>query len=272
MHRGGLPETRLAAYRDYLRARPKLSHRGFDGERMSEHSVNTYLRPLKQFGNWVDFEGWIEGNPPDASYVPLLPGLGRVQRILKMATPEQVRTLLDATAGSDPLSLRDRAMILMDWDTGERSHDLWRLDIDSVDLTTGLITIVDSKGDRDRQVRLGELGRDALARYLREGRPAQLRAIKPARRGQVSAALFLSDAAGTSRNPSGRLTTNGIYQLFTRRWHEAGGSGGFGAHRLRHGSRPCSSKPTCPWPSWPPGSAARPRPSRSSTLIRPRWP
>lgn len=97
-----------------------------------------------------------------------------------------------------------------------------------------LLGYLHAKGDRDRQVKLG-LALPVLARYLGIGRPRQVALGAHRLPGAGPSALFLSDAVGGARNRSGRLTTNGVYELLTERWHQAGRTGHFGAHRLRHG-------------------------------------
>lgn len=238
----GLPVTvasfevaRIEAYVDHLRERRALpGKRPFDGAHLSTHSQNAYLRPLNQFGDYLAWEGWLPVNPFLQTYDSLMPALDSLQRVLKLATPDDIRALVAATAGDDPLALRDRALLAVGWETGMRTQDLCGLDLDDVELRTGILTIRGAKGDRDRQVKLG-LALPLLARYLGIGRPRQVELGAHRLPGAGPSALFLSDAVGGARNRSGRLTTNGVYELLTERWHQAGRTGHFGAHRLRHG-------------------------------------
>jgi site-specific recombinase XerD len=105
-----------------------------------------------------------------------------------------------------------------------RTQDLYGLDLANLNLRTGLLLIVGSKGDRDREVKFGALALVAVAAYLGTGRP---RLVKIAARRMAK--------AGQKNSLDGRLTANGIYQILSRRWNEAGRKGTFGAHRLRHG-------------------------------------
>lgn len=239
----GLPLTldsfdveRISDYADHLRHRPALPGcRPYDGDSMSVFSQHTYLRPLNQLGDYLEWAGWIEINPFVATYESIMPRLDVATRVLKLATPDQVQALLAATDGDDPLALRDRAVLLAGWETGARTQDLCKLDVSDVDLRTGLVTIRGSKGDRDRQVKLGEIALPALARYLGTGRSRQVSSGSHRRARAASKALFLSDAAGGGRNPGGRLTSSGVYQLLSRRAEDAGWDVRFGGHRLRHG-------------------------------------
>jgi site-specific recombinase XerD len=231
----------IKAYRDDLAIRPALGRRGFEGTHLSEHSQHAYLRPIRQFADYLAWAGYVELSPFELSFGAVLPNLKKSTRILKLATPEDVRAFLHATCGDDPLSLRDHALLMVAWETGMRTQDLVGLDLVSLDSATGLITILDSKGDKDRQVMVGADGRAAISRYLRQGRPllvkrAERRLSEAGFAGTVKLdALFLSEAAGGERNRDGRLTENGVYQLLQNRWQQAGRQGGFGAHRFRHG-------------------------------------
>jgi integrase/recombinase XerD len=238
----GLPRTvssfaveQLEAYADYLAGRPALAgKRGFDGATLSNYSQESYLRPLRSFSIWLAWHGWVPESPFHLTFESIMPSLERSKRILRLATPSDVRALLEATHGDDPLSLRGRAILLVAWESGLRTQDIVRLDIDRVNLRTGILTILDSKGDNDREGKLGATALQALAAYLGTGRPAQL-AAAPDRRYRTSEALFLSGAVGSARNRTGRLTENGVYEIFSRRARQAGVAKHFGAHRFRHG-------------------------------------
>jgi site-specific recombinase XerD len=231
----------IERYARYLKVRPAYpGRRPFDGQTLSTHSQHTYLRPLDTFGDWLGWEGWVETNPFCLAYESLLPKLDQSVRIIKKAVPADIRALLDATAGDDPLALRDRAVLLVGWETGMRTQDLCGLELPNLDLHTGRLAIYHSKGDKDREVVLGTDALQAVAAYLGTGRPRQAAAAQwlMARAGRgtfSSTALFLSDHAGRKKSSAGRLTANGIYQLLTRRWNAAGRKGKFGGHRLRHG-------------------------------------
>jgi site-specific recombinase XerD len=79
---------------------------------LSVSSQSAYLRPLDQFGDWLAWEGWVAANPFTQTYDSLLPKIKGTTRVLKSATADDVRALLDATRGGDPLSQRDHALLL----------------------------------------------------------------------------------------------------------------------------------------------------------------
>lgn len=239
----GLPDTLesftadvLEGYRDDLAERPSRGRSGYGrAGKMSRFTASAYLRPLGTLASWLAFEGWLERNPFDDTYDPIIPSVDRHDRILKIATMEDVVALLAVTSGDDEYSLRDRAFVALDWGTGGRTSELCRLR--TSDLKTGsILTILGAKGDRDREAGFDEFAEAALGAYLENGRRKFAERMRM-RSGASTDLVFISDSAGTKRAAAadGRLTPSGILQMLTRRWHQAGGSGSYGAHRFRHG-------------------------------------
>lgn len=264
----------LEAYRDDLSRRSTLSERsGFGrGATMSRFTASGYLRPLKSLASWLSFEGWLEVDPFDGSYDPIIPSVDRHDRILKIATPDDVRLLLKATSGDDALSLRDRAFVALDWGTGGRTSELCRLAMENLG-SGSVLDIIGAKGDRDRQAGYDEFAETALQAYLEKGRPWFVERMER-RCGRSTNLVFISEAAGTARcaDEDGHLTASGVLQMLTRRWRKAGGTGSYGAHRFRQASAPCSPRPGSRSTSSPPSSAtSRPgSPRCTPTLARSR--
>ena len=80
-----------------------------------------------------------------------MPVLRKLDRIPKIATPDDIRILLTACAGEEPEDLRDRAIVWTLYASGMRATDTSKLTIPQVDLETGIAVIEDGKGDKDRQ-------------------------------------------------------------------------------------------------------------------------
>ena len=138
----------------------------------------------------------------------------------RVLRPDQVAALLTAPDLDTPVGLRDRAVLELLYDTGARVSEVAALDLPTLDLESGLVRLY-GKGRKERIVPLGELGEDALAAYLRDGRPRLLAAGAPA-----TDALFLSVRGG-------RLGTRSIRRLVTRH-AAAAGVGAVTPHTLRH--------------------------------------
>ncbi len=101
----------------------------------------------------------------------------------------EIESLLLAPPTETPEGVRDRAMLEMLYGCGLRVSELVALPLAAVDLRAGLVRPF-GKGNKERQVPLGDAVRDALGPYLSVARPTLLRG-KPA-----SDALFVTDHGG----------------------------------------------------------------------------
>ena len=115
--------------------------------------------------------------------------------------------MLAGSEGSEPLALRNRALLELVYSAGLRSAEAVGLDLGDVDFDQEQVHIRNGKGAKDRIVPLGEEAAHWLARYLRDGRPLLARGAEDA--------LFLS-ARGR------RLDTSTLRRLMPH------------PHRLRH--------------------------------------
>jgi integrase/recombinase XerC len=75
-----------------------------------------------------------------------------------------------ASDDHDPLHLRNRAALELLYASGIRVGELTGLDIDDVDLETGVVRVF-GKGAKERTVPFGAPARDALETWLTAGRP-----------------------------------------------------------------------------------------------------
>lgn len=158
------------------------------------HACYTVLRA---FLRWYWQETDQPGSPPIAkvkapkvSNKPLEPAdLRDVDRLIR-------------TCGSDPIGLRDKAMMLVLLDTGMRASELCSLDLEDVDLQTGAVMILQGKGGKFRTAFLSQSTRRALRAYVKM-------------RKDTHPALWLSDKGD-------RLTYWGLRIMVERRAKRAG--------------------------------------------------
>jgi integrase/recombinase XerC len=90
-------------------------------------------------------------------------------------------TLLLAVQAEDWLALRDRAMMELFYSSGLRLAELTGLDLPAIDLSQGLVRVT-GKGGKTREVPVGKIARDAVARWLR---------VRSEARATGSAAVFI---------------------------------------------------------------------------------
>jgi len=131
---------------------------------------------------------------------------------------EQVDALLAAPDETDPLGLRDRAMLETLYATGLRVSELVPLETERVDLASGTILVL-GKGNKERLVPLGRAARKWIARYREEARPGS-----DAKR---SPHLFLNRRGAA-------MTRQRFWQLIEGYARKAGIRARISPHVLRH--------------------------------------
>jgi integrase/recombinase XerD len=104
-------------------------------------------------------------------------------RLPKAISIEQMGSVLAATDGDDPQSLRDKALLELLYATGARISEAVALNVD--DLVDGDIVRLFGKGGKQRIVPVGSFARAAIDAYLVRVRPTF------SARGPATPALFL---------------------------------------------------------------------------------
>lgn len=144
--------------------------------------------------------------------------------IPKPLSEEEVESLLASVVGDDPVALRDRALLELLYATGARISELCGLSIGDVDLEAGMVRLY-GKGSKERLVPVGSMAREAVHRWLTDGR-ADLSPVRWARRGDADA-VFLNSRGG-------RLGRQAAYAIVVRHGQRAGVTGHLSPHVLRH--------------------------------------
>lgn len=187
--------------------------------RWSRSSLRTSATMLRAWFTHAEKRGW--GRPGLAKAI-LMPRLYRQEGLSIGPTWEQVGRMLQATAGQDPASLRDHAVLLLLSVYGIRSGEVRRLRLDDIDWAGGQIRIVRSKSGLKQALPLNARVGNAIVRYLRHGRPTDSSRI-----------LFL-----TLKAPYVALSTARLYNLVNRHLAKVSppikGMKGRGPHALRH--------------------------------------
>jgi site-specific recombinase XerD len=156
----------------------------------------------------------IGQNPADLVSSPK-----REEKLPRVLSGEQVRSLLERIPARTPLELRDRAMFELAYSCGLRCEEIVNLDVGSFDFETEQLRVL-GKGSKERLLPVGEPAQRALRRYLDRGRHAL--ATEP-REG----ALFLSKSGR-------RLSGSDITRRLALWVREAALAAGVSPHSLRH--------------------------------------
>jgi integrase/recombinase XerD len=217
-----------AAERDIIRAdavtKPILEsyqrwlfyYRKRSGKPLGHMSQRDRLQKVRNLFKWLSRQNAILSNPASDLELP------RVEQRLPRAvlSVREMDKVLAQPDVSNPLGLRDRAMMEVFYSTGIRRHELTGLELFDINTDEGTVTVRLGKGKKDRLVPIGERALGWIARYLDEAR-AELVV------SDAEHALFLSEL-GT------RFHLGGLTNLM-RKYIDAADVGKHGAcHIFRH--------------------------------------
>jgi len=229
----GLSRNTLEAYRsDLLQLGAYLARRDVDVLRaqhsdladfLSELAASTAAAPatlgrkvacLRSFYRYLRGEGMLDHDPTAE-----LRGPRKTQRLPRVLTREEVTALLREPKGTEPLALRDRALLEVMYACGLRVSEAVGLELGDVDLDEGMLR-ARGKGSKERLVPIGRQAAAALRAYRQRGRPAMLA-------GRAESRLFV--------NHRGRqLTRQGLYKIVKGHARHAGLEQRMSPHTLRH--------------------------------------
>jgi tyrosine recombinase XerC len=143
----------------------------------------------------------------------------RSEKLPKVLSTEQMRSLLERIPARTPLELRDRAMLELAYSCGLRCEEIVNLDQGAMDFESEQVRVM-GKGSKERILPVGEPAQRALERYLARGR----RTLATDSR---ELALFVSK--------SGRRLSNSDVTRRLGLWtREAAMAAGVSPHSLRH--------------------------------------
>jgi site-specific recombinase XerD len=198
----------LRAYLAYLTDRP-----------LNRRSISSRLAALRSFYRHARREGIVDGDPWSAVLTPRLP-----RRLPKVLAVEDVEAVIDAAAfqstDNEALRLRDRALIETAYAAGLRISELASATLADLDLSRAEIRVL-GKGGKERIGLLGRPAREALADYLRDGRPRLVG-------DRADPATIFVNARG------GPLGVRGLRYRIDRLLRAAGSVEGASPHTLRH--------------------------------------
>ncbi len=191
---------------------------------MNRTTMARKITTVRQFMSWLVRQNIREDNP-----AARLVASKQSSRLPDTLSQSQIRQALDelhAKANtshdqtSQPLALRDLAMVEVLYSTGIRVAELEGLDIDDLDFSRSMVKVT-GKGNKQRMVPLTAPAVTALQHWLNTGRPAVL-ATK-----QSTPAVFLG-ARGR------RIGVRQIREVVNDMLQRLGDTSASGVHVLRH--------------------------------------
>jgi integrase/recombinase XerD len=136
------------------------NRRGF-GRQVPSVALRSFLRFLVASG--LVHDGLSAAVPSFKRY--------RHATLPERATTDQMKAVLSCCQDGTSVGLRDYAVLLLLAQLGLRAHEVVRLTLDDIDWRSGLVLVRAGKTRRERVLPLPSEVGDALAAYLRQGRP-----------------------------------------------------------------------------------------------------
>lgn len=189
-----------------------LAHRVRSGTRAS--TTGRTLSSIKRLFRYLARQGKIGHDPSLQIDRPKLP-----RALPKGLSERDVEALMEVPVDSEPLGLRDKAMLETLYASGLRVSELVTLKAGQVSLDMGVVRVM-GKGAKERLVPLGAEALHWIGRYAVEARPLLLGA-------GVGDALFL-----TARGRP--MTRQAFWYLIKRHAARAGIAQPISPHTLRH--------------------------------------
>ena len=198
-------EVALSHVSDYLAERKRNG--------LAAGSIKFIVVVLKIFFRFLQQRGRVEGNITEHLPLP------RVERYLPETLNElQIQDLLESIPTTQPLGLRDKAMIELLYASGLRVSEMTNARLEHLHLEEKVIRVT-GKGNKTRLVPLGSRAREALEAYIAQERPHFVKR-------RTGSEIFLSVRGA-------KLTPARCWQIVKRRAEQAGLKGVY-PHLVRH--------------------------------------
>lgn len=152
----------LEAYQRWLWRYTQVS-----GKRLGWSTQRARLSTLKDWFRWMTRQDVILHNPASELELPR-PEKRLPTEAMSLA---QVEALLKIPNITDPLGIRDRAMLELFYSTSIRRFELCRLELPDLNTERKTLTVRRGKGKKDRVVPVGERAIYWIEKYLLEVRP-----------------------------------------------------------------------------------------------------
>ncbi|MCI8299737.1 MAG: site-specific tyrosine recombinase XerD [Lachnospiraceae bacterium] len=176
-------------------------------------TISRNVASLKAFFQYLQKDGSLKQNIAEQLKAP------RVEKKAPaILSEEETVRLLNQARGDSPKELRDRAMLELLYATGIRVSELVSLKLSDINLQMEYIACRD--GGKERVIPFGKVAKQALERYLREGRVPLL--------AEAESAYLFTNCSGHA------MSRQGFWKLVKSYGKKAGITGELTPHTLRH--------------------------------------
>lgn len=181
---------------------------------MSAATLRLHAVALRVFFRFLVRRGVVANDPTEFLGIP------KIEAYLpETLSRDEVGRLLAAAGGKTALELRDRAILELLYASGLRVSELCGARLENLDLEKGFIRVI-GKGNKQRLVPVGGAAREAVGRYLSNGRPELVGK-------RTGGEIFLSVRGR-------KLTNQRIWQIIVALGKRAGLEREIHPHTLRH--------------------------------------
>ncbi|MCY3020101.1 MAG: tyrosine recombinase XerC [Planctomycetota bacterium] len=192
------------------------------GKGTGKRTLGRRLSGLRSFYKFLIKRKVTDHSPLEGIHNPKTP-----KTLPKFLTESEVRTLVEAVAGSSWMDVRDRALLELLYGAGVRVSELVGANLEDFDTERGLL-LVRGKGKKERMLPVGSCAAQAMGTWLlRRPEAAGGRADLPAAQQSATAPVF-ANRFGT------RLDVRSVRRILVKRLAAAGLPPGATPHTLRH--------------------------------------
>lgn len=128
-------------------------------------SIQTYIRALRAFFNWLHEQGYTYENRLAKLKPPKAP-----TKVVQILTEEEIAKVLGCIDRNTAAGARNYAVLMLLLDSGLRSSELRSVELNEVNVEVGYLKVM-GKGGKERIVPFGVSVQKALLRYLFHFRP-----------------------------------------------------------------------------------------------------
>lgn len=136
-------------------------------ENFKAATISRNIAAIKAFYHYLFKEKLVSDDISDCIHAPKIE-----KKLPEIMSIEDAVKLVEQPKGESPKELRDRAMLELLYATGIRVSELVNLKLSDVNMQMGILSCRD--GNKERIIPFGNKAKDALYRYLENGRDAML--------------------------------------------------------------------------------------------------
>ncbi|WP_432663182.1 tyrosine-type recombinase/integrase [Wukongibacter baidiensis] len=133
--------------------------------KLSKTTIQSYVRHIRSFMNWLFNEGYIENNIGSKIKLPKAP-----KKTVEILSDEEIKKLYKSINERTEFGLRNKCIVSLMLDSGLRRNEAITIDVQNIHFTQNVIKVF-GKGEKERIVPMGLYTKKLLYKYLNGYRP-----------------------------------------------------------------------------------------------------